>query len=119
MLKGPSTMPVLTTTIEVFCLRTGRTFRARGSAVRRERYERAGSEISHYRYLVSCKRCPDTHVLLGTFRAASFDLLGDPIGGLRITQKDRSFGRRRLFTQELFDRKRFPPVETESETEAA
>jgi hypothetical protein len=118
-LKGPDTMPALATTLEIFCLRTGRSFRARGSAVRLERYEMPGSLISHYRHLVACKHCSDTHLLLNEYQAACFELLGGPIDGRALTSRDRAFGRRG--NRSLFERRRFPPVENvaDSATEAA
>lgn len=104
-MTGPSLMPALTTTLEIFCLRTGRVFRARGSAVKLERYERPGAEINYYRLLVACKRCPDTHLLLNPYQAACFELLGDPT----LTRRDRSFGRNG--NRHLFERRTLPPVE--------
>lgn len=108
-LKGCDTMPALTTTLEVFCLRTERVFRVKGADVMREQYDPGwGREICHYRNLIVCKGCSDKHVLLSEMQAAAFGLVGDPIGGPRITQKDRSFFRR--MNRQLFDRKKYPPL---------
>jgi len=106
---GPDTMPPLKTTLEIFCLRTGRVFRARETSIKREFYQRPGWLTQHSRELVACKHCPDTHVLISEWQATSFGLLGDPIGGARVTRRDRAFGRR--MNDDLFDRRKFPPVE--------
>jgi hypothetical protein len=101
-------MPALVTTLEVFCLRTGKPFRVRGNAVRSEYYQRPGWEDTLCsRELVACRRCSDTHLLLSEFQAASFGLLQG--AGEFWTRWKLSHGRR--WNRALFDRKRFPPVE--------
>jgi hypothetical protein len=119
--KGSATMPVLTTTVEVFCLRMGRRFKVGGTAIRAERYQywKYDSDAPlASRNLVACKHCSDTHQLLSAWQAASFGFLGDPVAnGSQWTRKSLRFGRK--MNRHIFDRKRFPPVETESETEAA
>jgi len=104
--ESGETMPRLTTTLEVFCLRTGRKFKVRETAIKVERYQRwkHDSEVLYSRDLVACKHCSDTHQLLSTWQAASFAFLGDPVGGRPWTRKDLSFGR--WNNRHIFDRKK-------------